>query len=114
MDQARNRARELVDANAVRYPDLLVEQIASATCEAQRFAGRCVFAEEMVVVALRMLKRAGALKPTTDDERAAVELAGYMLDVPAGNRRLTHPGVEPYVESVVQHQIGLWDGEVAA
>lgn len=95
------RARYLVESNRERYPDLLVEQMATAMRESAGATSRCVFAEEMVVVALRMLKRAGNLKPTTDDERVAVRLCSYLIDVPAANRRLLHPDQPEYVDAVV-------------
>lgn len=73
------------------------------------------YAREMAIVALRMLKRAGQLKPTTDDERAAVELAGTALDLPAANRRLMHPMTPDYSQNAVNFgQAVLFAGEEVA
>lgn len=110
----RARAEELVMGNRERYPELLVEQMATAFQDAARCAGEAAYCRELTTVALRMLKRDGRLKPTTDDERAAVELAGYMLDVPAANRRLLHPMTEPYSQIAVNTGQQILDlGEAA-
>jgi hypothetical protein len=100
-DSTYAHARYLVESNKDRYPELLIEQLAQANHENSEACARATFAEEMVRVALRMLKRAGKLKATTDDERAAVELAGYMIDLPAANRRLLHPLTDDYVTRAV-------------
>lgn len=72
------------------------------------------FAREMAIVALRMLQRAGKLKPTTDDERAAVQMASYMVDTPAANRRLLHPNHPDYVAAATGAALSLFEIEEAA
>lgn len=54
---------------------------------------RAAWAEECAIVALRLLKDAGKLKPRTDDERAVVSWAenSPTLHIPGGNRRLAMP-----------------------
>lgn len=86
-----------------RCPSCVIagDQVKRARQEVAESARRATYAEELVVVALRMLKRAGKLKPTTDDERAAVELCSYLIDVPAAQRRLLHPMTDDYVTADV-------------
>lgn len=97
-----------------RCPSCVIadEKVRLARRSESAAAQRAVVARELAIVALRMLHRDGRLKPTTDDERAAVELAGYQLNVPAGDRRVLHPQTEGYVSSVVEvAQTVLFDAE---
>lgn len=97
-----DKARYLVEGNRERYPELLIEQLASAMREEAKAIGVAEHSRLMAVVALRMLHRAGKLKPTTDDERASIRLCEMELERQAPNRRLGHPLLENYVDAVAE------------
>jgi hypothetical protein len=79
--------------------------------------GTAGWSRECALVALRMLKRAGRLKATTDDERKVIEWAERdpWLHTPGANRRLGSPFTEHYAESAdANAQAALFDDEAAA
>jgi hypothetical protein len=101
-DTWQQQARYLVNGNRERYPELLVEQLASAMRAEAKAMSVAEYSRLMAVVALRMLHRAGKLKPTTDDERAALKLCEFEMGLPAANRRIGHPLLEDYVGAVAE------------
>lgn len=94
-DYYREQARNFIEGNAERYPELLLEQFARALNNESLETANSVRVTEACVVLFRMLQRAGKLKPETDDERAVLKLAqawlAYPASMPAGSRRIASP-----------------------
>lgn len=88
-----------------------------AEAELARHRGVGAWGRECALVALRMLKRAGKLKATTDDERKVLDWAEQdpCLHQPGANRRLGVPFDDGYAEAAdATAQAVLFDYDEAA
>lgn len=84
--------------------------------ELAQHRGVGAWGRECALVALRMLKRAGKLKATTDDERKVLEWAEQdpWLHMPGAQRRLGSPFDDEYAASADASAQAVLFGQEAA